>query len=300
MSNSTETKYVGLIGYPLRHSISPAFQQAAFDYWALNVRYVIWEAEPPKVSEVVESIRRPDNLGANVTVPYKETVLPLLDALDPLAREVGAVNTIVRQGGRLVGYNTDVVGFIRALSQDGGFDPWGKRVVLLGAGGVARAASFALVRAGVRSLVITDIVAERAQGLASDLERNVAEGQGSALEVRALLRHPGAGMGETELEEALADCDLLVNCTPVGMKHSATEGQSPLEAELIPRRALVYDLVYNPVETPLLAAAKRMGALTLGGLSMLVYQGAASFELWTGYEAPLDIMFRAARRALEA
>ena len=125
-------------------------------------------------------------------------------------------------------------------------------------------------------------------------------GPGSALEIRALSRPSGAGTEETGLVEALSGCDLLVNCTPVGMKHSATEGQSPLEARLIPIRALVYDLVYNPIETPLLADAKRAGALTLGGLPMLVYQGAASFELWTGYEAPLDVMFRAARRALEA
>jgi shikimate dehydrogenase len=300
MSKNTETKYVGLIGYPLGHSISPVFQQAAFDYYALNVRYELWETEPAKLKEVVEGLRRSENIGANVTVPYKETVLPFLDELDPLAREIGAVNTIVRQGDRLVGYNTDVTGFIRALSQDGGFDPWGKRVVLLGAGGVARAASFALAKAGVQSLAITDIVAERAQGLAEDLERTMAGGPVSTPEIRAIVRSSGAGTEEAELMETLADCDLLVNCTPVGMKHSATEGQSPLEARFIPARALVYDLVYNPMETPLLADAKRMGALTLGGLSMLVYQGAASFELWTGCKAPLDVMLRAARRALEA
>ena len=222
-----------------------------------------------------------------------------MDELDSLASEVGAVNTVVRQGDRLMGYNTDVVGFIHALSRDGGFDPWGKRAVLLGAGGVARAASFALAKAGVQSLVITDIVAERAQGLASDLERSMAVESGSTLEIRAIVRSSNAGTGEAELMETLVDCDLLVNCTPVGMKHSATEGQSPLPMELIPPRALVFDLVYNPIETPLLAAARKAGALTLGGLPMLVYQGAASFELWTGCEAPLEVMLRAARRALE-
>ncbi len=296
MSESTETKHVGLIGYPLGHSISPVFQQAAFDCLALNVRYELWQTEPARVEEAVRSLRRSQYLGANVTVPYKETVLPFLDELDPLAGEAGAVNTVVRQGDRLVGHNTDVVGFIQALSRDGGFDPGGKRVVLLGAGGVARAASLALARAGVESLAITDIVAERAQGLASDLERSM----GGPLEIRALARRPSAATEDEELAQALADCDLLVNCTPVGMKDSATEGQSPLEAQLIPARALVFDLVYNPIETPLLAAARTGGASTLGGLPMLVYQGAASFELWTGCEAPLDVMLRAARRALEA
>ncbi len=281
------TKYIGIIGYQLGHLISPLFQQAAFDALGLDVRYESWETEPAQLQRVIQGIRQPSNLGANVTVPYKEAVLPFLDGLDELAREIGAVNTIVNREKQLLGYNTDAEGFLRALRQDGGFEPEGKRAVLLGAGGAARAAAFSLVKAGGRSLVISNRTLERAQALASDLEPY-------GTEIYALTR------GSEQLNEALATCDLLVNCTSVGMKHSATEDQSSLPAEMIPRQALVYDLVYNPVGTPLLMAAKRAGARVLGGLAMLVYQGAAAFQLWTGEAAPIDIMFKVARKGLKA
>lgn len=286
------TKYVGLIGYPLGHSVSPAMQQASFDHYKLDLHYEAWETKPSELGNILERVRQPSTLGANVTVPHKEAVMPLMDELDDLALEIGAVNTIVNRSGRLVGYNTDAAGFLRALRQEGGFEPVGKGVVLLGAGGVARATSFALARAGAKSLVITDIIAERAHRLASDLERSLAQGREPAPNIRALFRD------DTQFVEALSGCDLLVNCTPIGMKHSNSEGQSPLEAGLIPKGALVYDVVYNPIETPLLADAKRAGARTLGGLAMLVYQGALAFELWTGMAAPIDIMFETAKGAL--
>ncbi|MEE8469735.1 MAG: shikimate dehydrogenase [Dehalococcoidia bacterium] len=286
------TKYVGLIGYPLGHSVSPAMQQAAFDYYKLDVRYEVWETEPSILGKALERLRSDSILGANVTVPHKESVIPLTDELDELAHEIGAVNTIVNRGGKLTGCNTDAVGFLRALRQEANFDPAGRQVVLLGAGGVARAVSFSLARAGARSLVTADIAEERAQRLASDLERSAARGQAPGLEIKAL------SLDDRRFAEALSSCDLVVNCTPIGMKGSATGGQSPLEASLIPGGALIYDVVYNPVETPLLADAKRAGAQTLGGLSMLVYQGAMAFELWTGKSAPVDIMMRVAGEAL--
>lgn len=285
-------RFVGLVGRGLKHSISPQFQQAAFDHLGLDVRYELWEAEEGELLAVVEGVREPSKLGANVTVPYKETVLPLLDGIDPDAQRIGAVNTIVNHDGKLTGYNTDCSGFLRALVQEGGFDPAGKSGVLLGAGGVARAAGFALVGAGVKSLVVTDIIAEKAHGLAADLEQNLREQEPSP-EIRA---HSPEG---PQFEGAVSNCDLLVNCTPMGMKHSATEGQSPLKAGQIPKRALVYDLVYNPVETELLKEAREAGARALGGLAMLVYQGAAAFELWTGKPAPVDIMMKVARKTLE-
>ncbi len=286
------TGSVGLIGHGLKHSISPLFQQAAFDHLGLDIRYEAWETEPSELENVLEKVRGPSIVGANVTVPHKEAVLSLMDELDDLALEIGAVNTIVNRRGRLKGYNTDAGGFLRALGQEGGFDPAGRGAVLLGAGGVARAAGFALARAGVKSLLVTDIIKEKAHKLASDIERSSARGRELALKIRAL------SPDDPQFEEALSGCDLLVNCTPVGMKHSASEGESPLEARLIPKRALVYDVVYNPIETPLLAAARGAGARTLGGLAMLVYQGAAAFELWTGKPAPVDIMMQAARKAL--
>jgi shikimate dehydrogenase len=279
------TKFVGLIGNRLSHSISPQFQQAAFDYLSLDIRYEVWETAKDGLPEVMEGMRDAAKLGANVTIPHKEAVLPLLDDADNDARRIGAVNTIVNRGGKLIGYNTDASGFMRALRDDGAFSPRNKRVVLLGAGGAARAVGFALVDAGVRSLIILNRSVERGWALAWDLKVSDAK-------VVSLSWKDGHTL------TALGECDLLVNCTSVGMKDGSGEGKSPLGIGLIPKRALVYDVVYNPLETPLLAAARKAGARTLGGLPMLVYQGAASFELWTGKSAPIDLMMRVAKRAL--
>ena len=279
------TQLVGIFGYPLAHSISPAFQQAAFDYYSLPVRYHAWPTPPDRLEEEVRKLRDPEYLGANVTVPHKERVRAYLDDVDPWARSVGAVNTIAREDGRLIGYNTDAYGFIRSLKESGGFDPKGKKVLLLGAGGAARAAVFGLAQEYIASLTIANRTLERARSLARDVGDHIAH-------VTAL------PMSVAALEEASAHADLIVNCTSIGMSHGDAEGLSPLEARLIPSSALVYDMVYNPPETPLLIEARTAGTRTLGGLPMLVYQGAASFERWTGREAPIDLMFRAAEEAL--
>jgi shikimate dehydrogenase len=277
---------IGLIGYPLAHSISPVFQQAALDHLSLDARYELWETKREALAECVARMRRPECLGANVTVPYKELVTPLLDEIDSLAGRIGAVNTIVNRDGQLCGYNTDMTGFARALQEEGGFDASGAQVVLLGAGGAGRAATMALIQARAASVTIADILPERAERLVADLGRH---GDTPLRSVPATEHH---------LAPALAGCQLLVNCTPIGMRHSKEEHDLPVPSQLIPPRALVFDIIYNPLETRLLAEARKRGARTLGGLSMLVYQGAASFELWTDRQAPLDVMFEAARRAV--
>jgi len=221
-------------------------------------------------------------------MPYKEAVIPLLDDLDEFISRIGAVNTIVNRGGRLLGYNTDAPGFIRALRQDGGFEPRDKCAAILGAGGAARAVSSALATEGARRLIIVNRTAERAERLATSLKRDLAPDT----DITTL------PWDEIRSSKALSPCDLLVNCTSLGVRHSPTEGETPLEADSIPKDALVCDLVYNPVETPLLREAKKAGAGVLGGLAMLVYQGAESFKLWVGKEAPVDIMIRQAREAL--
>ena len=282
-------KFIGLIGYPLRHSISPYFQQAALDYYHLDIRYEAWETSPAQLRGVVDDLRKPQNLGANVTVPHKEAVLPLLDEVDDLANLIGAVNTIVKRGNRLLGFNTDTYGFIEALCRKGQFEPEGKQVVILGAGGAAKAVSFALVQKRASSLLIINRTLERAEALAHSLKCYINEAE-LKTDV-ATLPWQSLSSGET-----LRHCHLIVNCTTMGMKYTSQEGQSPLSLEVIPKGVLVYDLVYNPVLTPLLQLAQEAGANILGGLAMLVYQGAASFELWTGREAPLDIMFNAAEK----
>jgi shikimate dehydrogenase len=277
-------KVVGLIGYPLRHSISPRFQQAGFDFLRLPVRYEAWETPPERVAEAIGRVRANDCLGMNVTVPHKQAVMPLLDAVDERAARIGAVNTVVNQGGRLSGHNTDADGLVRALS-DVGFALAGARVALVGAGGVARAAAFACAWAGVADLTILARRVEQAEGLAADVGPELAgRVRGGTLDRR---------------DAALRARDLIVNCTSVGMLHSSAEAQTPLEAAAIGPDTLVYDLVYNPAVTPLLALARAQGARTLGGLPMLIYQGAAAFELWTGLRPPIGLMVARAEEALE-
>jgi shikimate dehydrogenase len=290
------SRYIGLIGYPLKHSISPYFQQAALDYYQLDICYEAWETEPAQLQDIVNNLRKPQNVGANVTTPHKEAVLPLLNEVDDLALSIGAANTIVKKGDRLLGFNSDAYGFIEVLDKEGHFDPEGKRVVILGAGGAARAVGFALVQKNASSLVIINRTFERAQTLADRLasyRTDSSSGLETAkTEVAAL---PWQSLGS---HQTFSHCHLIINCTTVGMKHSSQEGQSPLSLEVIPRGVLVYDLVYNPWPTPLLKLAQKAGADILGGLPMLVYQGAASFKLWTGREAPVDIMFSKAKEIL--
>ncbi|MCD6599402.1 MAG: shikimate dehydrogenase [Dehalococcoidia bacterium] len=284
-------KFIGLIGNPAKHSISPYFQQAALDYYHFDIRYETWETNPAKLEAAVAGLREPQNLGANVTVPYKEAVLPLLDEVDDMAGSIGAVNTIVKRDDTLLGFNTDAHGFIRGLRQERQFNPEGKRVVVLGAGGVARAVCFALLREKVSSLIIINRTPVRASTLASSLESYMTEA-GLKTELTTLPWQSLTSAG------AFARCHLMVNCTTMGMKHSSYEGKSPLSIEMIPKGALVYDLVYNPYPTPLLQLAQKAGANILGGLAMLVYQGAASFELWMGKKAPVDVMLDRAKKAL--
>ena len=288
-------KRVGIIGYPIRHSISPVFQQAALDYCSLDATYQAWEVAPHALAEFVQGIRSTDTLGINVTVPHKESVMSHLDYIDDWAQMAGAVNTIVNDGGNLAGHNTDGFGFLKALEEHGHFSPEGTRVLIIGAGGSAKAVAVALARKGVSTITIANRTLQRAQRLAE-----LIEGRGSRVEVIALF-HPGEDSSvpsERALARAAATADLLVNCTTLGMKHGPGEHTSPIPFQHIPSRALVYDLVYNPPDTPLLREAARAGAATLGGLPMLVFQGAASFELWTAKKAPVEVMMKAAEAAL--
>jgi len=270
---------LGIIGHPIGHSISPVFQQAALDHLGIDATYQPWDVAPDAVEAFVQGLHEPDVLGINVTVPHKETVVPFLDEVDDWAATAGAVNTIVNRQGRLTGHNTDGVGFLRALQDGSGFDPDGKRVLILGAGGSARGVVLALARARAGLLVIANRTAERAGRLAALAEENGV---------------PASSVSLSEAAQAAALSDLIVNCTSVGMSHGPDEAGSPLTANQIPSTCLVNDLVYNPMQTPLLREASSAGAAILGGIQMLVYQGAASFEMWTGRDAPVQVMLEAA------
>ena len=281
------TQLAGIFGFPLEHSISPAIHQAALDHHRLPARYELWPTPPERLGDGVGKLRGDSYLGANVTVPHKEQVREYLDDIELWASTIGAVNTIVKEEGRLIGHNTDAYGFVRSLRERGGFDPEGKRVLMLGAGGAARAAAFGLAREGIASLTIANRNVSRAEALAEALGGHVSNVATVPLK-------------DDRLTHASALADLIVNCTSLGMKHGDSEDRTPLEASAIPSGALVSDMVYNPPDTLLLKEAAKAGARTLGGLPMLIYQGAAAFERWTGKEAPIEVMFRAAERALSA
>ncbi len=280
------TQRLGIIGHPIGHSISPIFQQAGLDHLGIDAVYEKWEVTPEGVGEFVAGLRAPGTLGINITVPHKQAVIPFLDEVDEWATAAGAVNTIVNRDGRLTGHNTDGPGFLRALLAGTGYSPEGTRVLVLGAGGAARGILLALVRGGVDSVVIANRTLERAGSLAQLASENGVKSEAVPLD-------PNAGPGDA-LTQAAASADLIVNCTTVGMSHGPDEHGSPLSAAQIPATAIVNDLVYNPLETPLLKEAAAAGATTLGGLHMLVYQGVLSFQMWTGQDAPVEVMLEAA------
>ena len=282
---------LGIIGFPIGHSISPAFQQAALDCYAIPARYRAYNVHPEDVAAFVAELRLPAILGINVTVPHKEAVIPFLDNLDDWAAEAGAVNTIVHRRGRLTGYNTDGYGFLRALREGAGFDPAGSRALILGAGGAARGVVLALAREKVAQLTIANRTAGRAEILA-----RLAQSRGV---VAAALPLPATANPDPALAAAAQQADLIVNCTTIGMAHSPQADGVPLPWQLLAPGALVYDLVYNPPQTRLLGEAAQAGIATLGGIEMLVYQGAAAFELWLERPAPVPEMLAAATRAMQ-
>jgi len=269
---------VALFAHPAGHSVSPPMQRAAFAATGIDGRYDAVDVAPGDLAGAVAALRAAPWWGANVTVPHKTAVVPLLDELAPAARRLGAVNTIVRQGDRLLGDNTDLPGFARALAEawPGGWD--GAHALVLGAGGAARAVVAALLDAGARVALHN-----RSRGRAEDL-------------LLALGASDVALVDDAGLPEAVRRCALLVQTTTVGM--SGGPAGSPLPEGLLPERGAVVDLIYRPARTPLLRAAQSAGLAVQNGLPMLVHQGALAFEAWTGRAAPVAVMGRAAEVAL--
>ncbi len=283
-------KRAGVIGYPLGHSLSPAIFQAAIDGAGIDAQYEKWETEPDQLEGRINALRGDDFLGANVTIPHKEAVMPFLDRMDETAERIGAVNTIANESGQLVGYNTDLAGFARALRDDAKFDPKGKRVGVLGAGGAARAVSLVAVEAGASVIMLTGRSPRRMDKVVADFRK--LEGIGTTI----TWTHSGDGV----FMEFFPSADLLVNCTPIGTKTSDADGQTPIDAQWLPKNGIVFDLVYNPPETSLLKSARERGLTTVSGLGMLVYQAAESFRLWTGKDADIQKMLAAGKTALGA
>ena len=271
---------VGLFGWPVGHSRSPAMHNAAFRHLGLNWQYMLLPVHPNHVAEAVRGLRGLGFKGANVTVPHKLAVMQALDEIMPEARAIGAVNTIVNRDNRLIGYNTDGVGFLRAL-REGGFEPRGRRAILLGAGGASRAMLYALLTEQVQLTI-----ANRTQKKADVLAAEFAAHFNVSIETLPL-------DNANALQQALNEADLLVNATSLGMyPHIDT---MPLPANThFHANLTVYDAVYNPLETKLLAQARAAGAKAIDGLGMLVHQGAVAFTHWTGEDAPVHVMRAAA------
>ena len=270
----SQTELYGVIGNPVRHSLSPMIHNGAFRRLGWNAVYLAFEVK--NVEEALRGIRGLGVRGVSVTIPFKTEVLPFLDKIEGLAKKVGAVNTIINRRGRLIGYNTDCEGALEALEEK--MDLRGKRVVLLGAGGAARAIGFGLKERGV-PLIVVNRSKERGWALSKELRCNY-------LPISSLAR-----MKEGELET-----DILINATSLGMV--PREGETPIPKKFLKKGMVVMDIVYEPLQTRLLREAKEKGCVTVDGLEMLIRQGMAQFEIWTGRRLKIGEIRKDLRRAL--
>ena len=274
-----DTRLLGVFGYPVEHSLSPPMHNAALARLGLSYIYVPFPVMPRALEVALRSLGPLGIVGINLTIPHKERALELVDEVTDEAREVGAVNTVHCVDGRLIADNTDGRGFYAPL-REAGFEARGCRAVVIGAGGAARAVVFRLAREGAETIWL----ANRTRGRAERLAEAVADAGYGADRVRPL------ALDDSErLERAIQGAELLVQTTRVGM-HPETDAEPPAPVQALHRNLFVYELVYNPMETRLLAEARRRGCRTLGGVKMLVYQGAAAFERWTGIWPPTDVM----------
>ncbi len=274
LTSSATDATVCLLGHPIGHSRSPAMQNAAFRHLGLSVTYLARDVEPEALPGVVGSLRSERVLGANLTLPHKERVLEMLDDVDPLAALVGAVNAIVNDGGALKGYNTDIGGFLTALRVVAQNGARGLDCLVLGAGGAARAVVAGLLQDGAANVWVANRTKARAKVLCT-----AAAAWGSA---------PCVPLHGYEAADVSARCHLIVNATSLGLPHSVKE--FPLDVDILHSGQVLFDLVYGAGPTELVQAARAKGLIAMDGKEMLVQQAALSFRLWTGIEAPLEVM----------
>lgn len=269
MNITSLTRLTGLFGYPVSHTISPKMHNVAFKHLGLDIVYLPFSINPDNLKTAIKSLSAMGFIGINITVPYKQKVMQYLDEIKSSAKMIGAVNTVLVKGGKLIGYNTDGIGFVRSLERDCHFSLKGKTMFLLGAGGAGRAVAIQSALNGLGRIFIADKLTNRAK----DLARCV----------------PGCkAVVVNKLQEALKKSDIIVNATPIGLHPKDPVSIPP---EWIPKGRLVYDLIYNPKKTRLLKNVRK--CKTINGIGMLLYQGASSFEIWTGKKAPVEVMRKA-------
>ena len=281
---SGKTKICGVIGDPIEHTMSPVMHNTAFSKLGLDYVYVAFRVKAAELSQAVAGMKALNITGLNVTIPHKVSIIPFLDKLDPLAEKIGAVNTVTNNDGVLTGANTDASGFLQAL-MDQGVDPAKKRVAILGAGGAARAICFSLAERGAELVILN-----------RKLELDWAEKLAAEISGAFNKEVPALELNEANLAATLGKSELLVNATSVGM--IPNPDQTPVPASLLKPGMVVFDAVYNPIQTRLRREAEAIGAKTISGLDMLVWQGALAFEKWTGQKPPFALMQQAAMKVL--
>ncbi len=283
MNITGKTRVCGVIGDPIEHTLSPIMHNAAFNALSLDYAFLAFKVKPKAVENAVNGMRALNVRGLNVTMPHKSTVLKYLDRTDLSAQIVNSVNTILNKDSKLFGFNTDGVGALKALRENG-VEPKGRKVLLLGAGGAARAIAYTMAKEADELAVLNRTI-KQAQALAKLLEKTVNK------------KIVAGSISPKEIQQNLQDSDILINATSIGMKPKADE--SLVSPKLLRPDLSVMDIVYNPLETKLAKEAKAAGAKVVSGVEMLIYQGAASFELWTGKSAPVEVMRQAALNHLQ-
>jgi len=278
-----KTRFLGIVGSPVKDTLCPRMHNAALRHLGIDALYAPYEIDASELRQLVRAMPLLRFFGMSVTIPFKERVIRFMDEVSDEARQVGAVNTICVDKGRLVGHNTDGAGFVTALKAEGGISLRGERVVILGAGGAARPIAFHVLRQGVERICLANRTRARALALRRSLLRHFPE---ATVDV--------AGLDGSAFRDSVGAARFIVNTTAVGMKK---RDRSIVPSRLISSSHVVVDIVYKPLRTPLIRAAEKAGARTFNGLGMLLYQGVLAFRLWTGKPAPVDVMKRALRSA---
>ena len=267
---------VGIIGNSIKHSLSPIIQNLALKTHNINANYEIWDTPLSKLQNRIELLNQPNVLGANVTIPYKERVIPWLDSLSDEVKAIGAVNTIVNRNGQLHGENTDSKGFIKDLTERHSITITNKNILVLGAGGSSKAIIYGLLKNNCQSITIINRTLEKAEAIVNKFSK---------------LGNIKTKSSNFQQTEDLSGFDIIINCTSFGMKHSELEGKLPIPQHLVKQCEIFYDLVYNPPITPIIQEVQQYGGIGINGIGMLIEQAGLSFKLWTGLEAPINSMY---------
>ncbi len=279
---SSKTKLLCLIGNPVEHSVSPQMHNAAFKELNLDFAHVSFKVEENELSDAIKGIKALGIKGGNVTIPHKTSVMKFLDDCNELSKDIGAVNTFVNDNGKLRGFNTDGIGALRALEENG-ISPKNKKVIIVGAGGASKAIAYVIAKENPAEIVVLNRTIDKAKLIADRINE---KGNVKALELIS-----------KNLKSELKDADILINCSSVGMYPNVHE--TPVPKEFLNKNAAVMDVIFNPLETRLLKEAKSVGAKAINGVGMLVNQGVLAFKIWTGKKAPAELMRKVAIESLK-